>query len=78
MAVLRVNPRSTRPTLSELAEAARTGLPQEILAGTTREDVLAACKLRDVEVREGRIDVARVPDIYFGLRMLRLGEEATA
>lgn len=72
MATLEVT--SQRPTLSEIAvAAAERGHPQSILAGTTREMVLAACKIRGIEVRDGRIDKRWIVDVYFGLRTLKTG-----
>lgn len=56
---------SKRPTLAEVAVA----LSDEYayLRGTVTGDVLEACRLRGVPVRDGRVPRERVPDIYFGL-----------
>lgn len=65
MARIRVS--SLTPTLSEVAVACDRGLPGSVLKGTTRAMVLEACQRRNVPIVEGRIRLAALSDVYFGL-----------
>lgn len=67
---------ASRPTISEFLVTCReAGKPRELLSRVTREDVLAAARLRDIPVREGRLelrDQTAVAAMYFGLRTLSM------
>lgn len=56
--------RGPSPTASEIALAMRVN---SWLSHVTRQDVLAAAKLREVPVVNGRVDRSYVADLYFGL-----------
>lgn len=63
------------PTITQAVIAIRAGRP-EPLARTTREDVIAACRDRGIEIRDGRLQLGdegtKRGDLYFGVAY-RLG-----
>jgi hypothetical protein len=62
------------PTIPQTVLALRAGKP-DALARTTREDVIAACRDRGIEIRDGRLQLGsttRIGDLYFGIAY-RLG-----
>lgn len=42
---------------------------------TTRDEVLAAAKLREVPVTNGRVPYARIADLFFGVQALRAADQ---
>jgi hypothetical protein len=58
------------PTIPQTLIALRAGLPSK-LEGVTREHVIAACRDRGIEIRDGRLQLgdsgSKRGDLYFGI-----------
>lgn len=59
------------PTLATVAVAMNDAKPDGVLAGVTAADIATATKRRGHRVRDGRVSVDALPDVFLELRIMK-------